>query len=338
MTTPASRSRLEPPAPATPPPRPLRVGLLDNPLSGRNRDGVDPLRRARSGEPGLRQRLVRTPADVAAALADFAADGVDLVVVNGGDGTVQAALTAVHRDGLFETPPLLALLPSGTTNMIAGDVGLRGGRAAALRRVLAWARDPARPFALVERAVLRTQAAPGAEPVFGMFFGTGAIAHGIRYYRNRIHPWGVRGELGAGLALARYLLALASGREIAAVPITASVDGGPAEPETRLLLLVTTLHRLVLGIRPFWGREPGALRLTAVAARPRRVLRALPAVLRGRPSRHGTPAHGYLSRNAREIRLWFDAEYTLDGEMRTADSRQGPVVLTDGGRACFVRC
>jgi len=54
--------------------------------------------------------------------------------------------------------------------------------------------------------------------------------------------------------------------------------------------------------------------------------------------RHGTPAHGYLSRNAREIHLRFDAEYTLDGEMRTADSRQGPVVLTDGGRACFVRC
>ena len=319
------------------PARALRVGLLDNPLSGRNRGG-DPLRRVRSGEPGLRQRQASTQADVTAALAEFAADGVELVVVSGGDGTVHAALTAVHRGGLFEPPPLLALLPSGSTNMIAGAVGLRGERAGALGRVLAWARDPARPFALVERAVLRLQGAPGAAPLFGMFFGTGAIAHGIRYCRSRIHPWGVRGELGAGLVLARYLLALVVGRGIAAGPVTSSVDGGPAEREARLVLLVTTLHRLVLGVRPFWGRGPGALRFTATAARPRHVLRALPVLLRGRPGRHGTVENGYLSRNAREIRLVFDGEYTLDGEMFTADSRQGPVVLAEGGRAWFVRC
>lgn len=329
---------LQRPASVAPSARPLRVGLLDNPLSGTNRNGAGPIHRAGDIESGLRRRVVRTPAEVAAALADFASDGVGLVVVNGGDGTVQAVLTAVLRDGRFDRPPLLAVLAAGTTSMIAGDVGLRGRPAAALARVLAWARDPARASAVVERPVLRVQAAHDAEPVFGMFFGTGAIYHAIHYCRARIHPWGARGPLGAGIALARYLLALVCGREIPVVPITSSIDGEPAGRGEHLLLFVTTLHRLVLGLRPFWGREPGALRFTAVAAGPRHVLRALPSLLRGRPSRHGTVEHGYVSRNAREVRLMLDGGCTLDGEMLTADSRRGPVVLADGGRAYFVRC
>jgi hypothetical protein len=173
-----------------------------------------------------------------------------------------------------------------------------------------------------------------------MFFGTAAIEQGIRFCRARVHTLGLRGELGAGLALAAVLLGLARGRPVVTpVPIATASDGGSPERRDHLALLVTTLERLVLGLRPFWGPGTGPLHYTAVADRPRRLLAALPRLLYGRPGGHATVDNGYVSRNVDELRLWLEgAGYTLDGELFTGEPGRGPIVLRDGGRATFVRC
>ena len=50
-----------------------------------------------------------------------------VLVINGGDGTVQAALTELYNGGHFgDQPPPVAVLPSGKTNLIALDLGARG--------------------------------------------------------------------------------------------------------------------------------------------------------------------------------------------------------------------
>ncbi len=321
--------------------RPLRVGCLNNPLSGGNRRRLGPVRRVLDAHAQVRRRDVETPADVVAALQDFARHGIDVIAINGGDGTVQAVLTAIVGDRIFESPPLLAVLAAGTTSMIAGDVGVRGRRAEGLRRLLDWARSPDASARLVERSVLRLEHSPGARPLFGMFFGTAGIEQGIRFCLDRVHTKGVRGELGAGLALAALLLGLARGRcaAVRPVPITAAVDGENPQRRDHLVFMITTLERLVVGLRPFWGQGPGALRYTAVLGRPHRLLAALPRLLRGRAGGQVTADNGYVSRNVDEARLWLDgAGYTLDGEMFTGEPGRGPIVLREGGRATFVRC
>jgi hypothetical protein len=319
------------------PRRPLRVGLLENPRSGRNRRGAG-LSATCGSAADLLRAAGSTQAEISRALSSFAKEGVECLVVSGGDGTVQAVLTALHRDRAFSPPPLLALVPGGTANMIAGDVGLRGRPTAALRRLLAWARDPERPTAMVERPVLRVEPAPGAEPMFGMCFGAGALYHGTRYCVGRLHPVGVRGSFAAALTVVRYVVAVLAGRGVPSVEVTRTVDDRPAERGELLLLLATTLDRLLLGVWPFWGTGAGALRFTAVAAQPRHLLRALPSLLRGRPGRYGTVDSGYVSENAGEVCLTFDGGCTLDGELLTADSRRGPVRLSVGPRASFVCC
>jgi hypothetical protein len=317
--------------------RPLRVGLLENPRSGRNRRG-GALSATCGAAADLLQAAGSTQAEISRALSSFAKEGVECLVVSGGDGTVQAVLTSLHRDRAFSTFPLLALLPAGTANMIARDVGLRGRPTAALHRLLAWARDPERPAAVVERAVLRVQPAPDVEPMFGMFFGAGAIYHGTRYCVGRLHPLGVRGTFAAALTVVRYVLALLASRGVPSVPVTSTVDDRPAEGRDLLLVLATTLDRLLLGLRPFWGVGEGGLRFTAVAAQPHHLLRALPSLLRGRPGRYGTAESGYVSRNAGEVRLAFDGGCTLDGELLMVESRRGPVRISVGSRASFVCC
>jgi diacylglycerol kinase (ATP) len=76
-----------------------------------------------------------------------------------------------------------------------------------------------------------------------------------------------------------------------------------------------------------------------VLDRPRRLLAALPRVLRGRAGGQATVDNGYLSRNVDEVQVWLDgAGYTLDGQMFTGNPGRGPIVLRDGGRVTFVRC
>jgi hypothetical protein len=319
--------------------RPLRVGLLNTPRSGGNRRPSGALRRVLDAHGEVRRHDVETPTDVAAALHDLARHRIDVVTINGGDGTVQAALTTILGEAVFESPPLLAVLTAGTTSMIAGDVGVRGRRAEGLRRLLDWARAPDSRAGLVERSVLRLEQSPGARPLFGTFFGAAGIEQGIRFGLDRIHTKGVRGELGAGLALAALLVGLIRGRTdaVTPVPMTVAVDGEPPRRHDHLVLMVTTLERLVLGLRPFWGQGPGPLRSTAVFARPHRLLAALPRILRGRAGGPLTADNGYVSRNAQEMQIWLDGRYALDGEMFTGEPHRGPIVLRAGGRVRFVR-
>src|SRR3546814_7056695 len=61
----------------------------------------------------------------------------DLIVVIGGDGTLQGLLTALLRQPDGAVPDLL-VIPAGTTNMSAADLGARHKPEPALRALAAW--------------------------------------------------------------------------------------------------------------------------------------------------------------------------------------------------------
>ena len=321
------------------PDEPLRPGVLNNPLSGANRKGLGDVRKVLLTYPQISHCDVETPGDVASALADFASREINLVVINGGDGTIQAALTVMHHRSPFERLPLLAVLRAGTTSMTARDVGLKGSRAAGLRRLLQWVCDGHGKPVLLQRPVLRVQVAPEADPVFGMFLGTASIYQGIQFCNNRLNRPGFRGEWAPGLTIALFLLAVAFRGDtyVAPVPITVAVDENPPEARNCFLLMVSALDRLFLGLRPYWGKENGPLHYTAVDSRPQHLVRALPALLRGRTNRYGTVENGYISCNVQRVQLTLNAGFTVDGELFEAKAQVGPVVVQNGGTVSFLR-
>lgn len=318
-----------------------RIGMLNNPLSGGNRKGLHKIcKTAASMLPEVLQREVQTPADVAASLAEFARREVNIIIVNGGDGTVQAALTTIFNKKIFEIPPVLAVLPSaGTTSMIAGDVGLKGFRLGALQRLCHWSRASNSTEYIIQRPVLRVQVPSEKEPVYGMFFGTAGIYQASLFCNQKIHARGVRGEKAAGAALVRFLLAvlLKDHKVISSVPIATRLNQEPAEQQKYLLLFVTSLQRLFLGLRPYWGSEPKPLHYTAITDRPRNFLPAVPSLMRGRPGRLVRPANGYISRNIDQIQLTLSSGFNLDGELYCTDSAAGPVTVSHGGQASFLK-
>lgn len=315
----------------------MRILALSNPTSGKASPGLIGLMdRTAAAQPRLRHSLVRNPAEVASALGEQQDDPPELLIVNAGDGTVAAACACLLRDRILTPAPVVAILPSGTTNMTAGDVGLRGRRAGALRRALDWASRPRRS-AILQRSLLRVDDPGTPGPNYGVFFGAAGILQGISYCRRYVHRLGVRGELGPGLALARLLWGYLRGdrRHLHPEAIQIEFDGAAATQLQVMLLMVTTLQRLLLGLDPFWGSGAGSLRYTAIEQGSRHMGRVLPAMLRGRDHPALQAANGFHSRCTPGLKLWLPGGYTLDGELFAGGPE--PIRLSDGGSLGFLR-
>ena len=315
-----------------------RIGVIINPLSGGNRNGLEHIRRLICDHPHVVHCDVQTPDDVLEALKDFARQEVDLLAVNGGDGTIQAVLTALFHHQPFEMQPLLAVLQSGTSSMTARDVGFTGCRIKSLKKLFTWAAAGDGNPQVIQRPVLQVTS-PGHQTRYGMFFGACAIYRGIEYFHRNVNARGLRGEIGPGLTILRFLLSAVRrySEFIPPVPVAVSVDNSPPQQFDSLVVLVSTLERLLLGFYPYWGDESGPLHYTAVRAQPRRLMRALPSLLRGQMGTHGTAENGFFSHNAHEIKLNLNSGFTLDGQLYIPEACPEPTVVRYGGTASFLR-
>jgi diacylglycerol kinase (ATP) len=316
----------------------MRIGVLQNPRSGANLKPAASLRRLLDAHPQILCREVLDPASVAAALRAMADRGIDTVAISGGDGTVNAVLNTVFGRSPFARLPLLAVLRGGTANMTARDIGMPGRQDRALRALLDCAARGGDGLTVVERPVMRIDPGAGREPIHGMFFGAAAITQGIEYCKREVHALGLRGEIGPAVTMLRFIVAMARGERaiVAPVPITVAVDAEAPASFACEIVHVTTLEQLVLGLRPFWGRESAPLHYASVRAAPRHWIKALPGLLRGRPNRYVTPANGYESRNAHRLLLGLDSHFFVDGEI-FSPTAGSPLAITAGGSAGFVK-
>lgn len=291
---------------------PATVGVISNPASRHNaRGGLAAIETILAAQPAIPHCLASTPAQIDAALGQLATAGATCVVLNGGDGTVQAALTALSLRSPFASPPTLLVLAGGTTNMSAYDLGSHGRPARLLRALLAGALTGTRRRALYVRE-------PDGTCRCGFFLTAGGLAQAVRdcrAFRETSTLPGMRSALGTGLWIVARLAQLLLGRSpFTALPIDYRVDNEPARHREALLLLATTHQRLALGLTPWWGTGRGPIK-TALISRPaRRFTLALPGLLRGRPPAWANTAAGYESQTATTLHLTPTGGYALDGE------------------------
>lgn len=302
------------------------VGLISNPGSGHNRDQFERIRARIDTQPGIHHRITHSPADIAPALAELAALDIGVLAINGGDGTVSAVLGELLESKLFVRPPLIALLPGGTANMNAGDVGIRGSLRRAVNRLCQWCENGRETTGQLERrALMRVVTDDSEQPRYCMFLGGGAVIHGTEYAHREIHSRGLRDDFSLILGTVRTVWGVlrddpAFNRHVA---ITLTLDDGEPTQYDTLILAVSTLQRLSFGMRPFWSRQPGAIRLTLMEQGCTRFARTFFSIIRGKPNRNAVPQSGYRSHNADALHLAMTGKINLDGELiEIAESAQ----------------
>ena len=250
-------------------------------------------------------------------LAELAAREVDVLVVNGGDGTLQRVLTEIHRHRVFARAPMIAPLRSGRTNMNALDIGSRRNPVKALVTLMAAAADGSLARRIVERPVMRIDLGDDAGPQYGMFCGFGTVHRAIEL-THRVFPKGrAQGVFGAGIVTGLLMTraALGSARDVLTPDaIDIRLEGEPVHEREFKLVIATTLDRFFLGMRPFWGTEPAPIRFTALSRDAMRFATSVD-VIRGRRPRAADRNGFCVSRNVHSSELRLDCGVTIDGEM-----------------------
>jgi hypothetical protein len=273
------------------------------------------------------------------ALSRLLEKGIDVLVVNGGDGTLQHALTELLRNESSPTLPAVAPLRGGRTNMNALVIGSHRNPVTALSLLLTAVRNNALTARLVAQPVLRVDLGAQEFPQYGMCFGVGLL-HRVIAWKHHILPrrrfQGLPGSTAfLGAMLARAVLGSANGL-FAPDRIGLMLDTQPQTPRDYLLVLATSLDHLFLKLQPFWGREAAPIRFTAITPGARRTPRGVIRVLRGQPPFSDAEQAGYLSRNVSRIDLHLDCGLLLDGELFAPEPGR-TVRITADQRLRFVR-
>ena len=239
---------------------------------------------------------------------------------------------------VFEKVPLLALIPTGSTNMTGGDAGVVDIRERGWQVLTEWAQSPSAFNQRVTYQPVLKIKPNDHDPAFcGMFLGAGAVYHAVQHTQRNLHSMGLRGDVGPGVALMRFAKAIASRdrRYFGPVNIRLRDAAGNHVEGENILLLASTLNKLLLNLSPFWGEEEAPVQWTTVAEGARGFLRRMPAVCRGQ-GRGLHPKHGYHSHNSERVEVHFDGGYIVDGEFFEARSADGPVVISSAGEAAFL--
>ncbi|MEL0003454.1 MAG: diacylglycerol kinase family protein [Rhodospirillales bacterium] len=317
----------------------VKFGALVNPTSRRN------LRRPQDiSNLVAKGAIIETPAsleEVPAAINRLTAAKLDVLAISGGDGTVLRALTHILANGTSENQPALCLTPDGTTNMTAADVGMPSG-INTLSRAYELAKSG--KGRLITRQTIRlegvTDRMGSTAPQIGMFFGAIGICRAIAFCRTHLHRRGIVGGAASWLTLTPLLLKniLSSNEDgvLAGSAMTLNtVDKngiGHVLDGSYSILMASTLERLALGARPFWGEGSG-LPMTAVKAPPPKLLANIGPLLFGRAKRPKEPGYTSLKNDFYEI--FYTGQVTLDGELYDAEAAQ-PIRLSAGGEVRFL--
>lgn len=295
-----------------------RLGLIRNPRSQRNKRGGRDAREQAAALLGFYFAEPATPQELQETLSDFARDGVDTLCVDGGDGTVRDVLTALPA-AFGDRPPRMAILAAGKTNLIAADVGTSGYGLPGLSRLMQSAGQGRLGGTINRRPVLTVEWLDGSHaPVRGMFMGAAAFTRGTELANARIHRAGFTQGAAVALAIAGVLGGALIGRDphgwMKGEALGLQVDGMPAVTGNRFLFLSTTLHRLILGLWPFWDHGEAPLRYLDIGAQPPALLRALPRIAAGRPAPWMQESGLYRSGGAETLDLTLSGPFIMDGE------------------------
>ncbi len=291
--------------------RPL-IGLIRNGRSHRNE--------GRPGQDALPENVVlalpERRGELAGVLADFAAQRVDYIAIDGGDGTVRDVLTC--GAGVFgDSWPMLIVLPGGKTNALALDLGVPTDWSLddALRAVERGGIARRQPLVIAQRDDERAQ-------VRGFVMGAGVFNQVIAL-GQRSHDLGAFNHAVVAIttvwSVVQAMLGRAGNKWRQGTPMHIRRSDGEVLPHRgglpqneRYMLFASSLKTFPAGLDPFRGVDE-ALQVAVFDNPARRLLLSLPAIMRGRCSAriHDRGLHVF---GESAIELDIGDAFILDGE------------------------
>ena len=266
--------------------------------------------------------------ELARAAAAMRADGVERVVLCGGDGTYMAGITALAATGLDRLPEV-CLAPGGTVATVAKNLGTRLGLLETVRR----ATTASSRLAVIEHPTLRVSETGGVTRI-GFIFGTGLVARFFqRYYQAGAGGHAAAAKIVARVFVGSFVSDAYSRSVLDPLPCKLSVDGRVLRPDAYSLVVSSVVRDLGLHM---WvthraAEDPDRPHLVAAPLSARDLGPQAPRVLLGRRLR----GEGCFDDLVAQFSVQFPdggGPYVLDGELLLAET----ISVTAGPKVRFV--
>lgn len=171
-----------------------RVLIVRNPAAGRRRRSYLGLIIAELSRLGCSVRVIETgaPGDARAIAATASLEFCDVIAIAGGDGTINEVV-----NGLGPASPTIAVIPMGTANVLAREIGLRRDPLQVAATIASGLPRPVHAaclgdhrFLLMAGAGFDAAVVRAVGPAFKRRFGKGAyvIQTVLELFRNRYPP------------------------------------------------------------------------------------------------------------------------------------------------------
>jgi diacylglycerol kinase family enzyme len=288
------------------------IGVITNPKSRANKKNPRRMRELGHmlGSEGAAE-ATRSLDELYRAAEEFKAANIDILGINGGDGTIHVTLTAflkVYGDAPF---PKVAILRGGTLNTIAKGIGIVGAPSDILYEIIDRARR-GEEIPVQERHIMKV----GAD--YGFIFGNGLIANFLQAYygTGNPSPW-----TGAKLLARTVASAVVRGKLVKSLfrrfTGEVMVDGETWARQDYTTVTGSTVPEIGLGFKPFYrcDEKPGHFAFLGMHCPAVSLAAELPRIFMGRAMRRDKA----ISVVARDCHIRGDEPfgYTIDGDIYT---------------------
>lgn len=305
------------------------IGIITNPHSRRNRRYPERMRRLgyMLGQHDTYE-LTNRIEDVEDVARKFMENEIDILALNGGDGTNHVTLSTFINVYGDHPLPKVALLRGGTMNTVSNAVGIRGTPPKLLANLVEKYYTN-QPFETTCRDILRVSDETGSR--YGFIFGNGIVANFLEEYYATGNPT----PMTAAVLLGKGIAGVTVGNDFLDRlfrPFVASVelDDETWAERDYVSVLASTVDQIGLGFRPFirCQERDHAFHLLGVTANPMGLVSALPKIRLGLTVEEEKIASAVSGRAI--FRSSEPFGYTIDGDMHVAEN--GEVHLETGPR------
>ncbi len=272
-------------------------------------------------------RTTKNKLEIAGVMDEFRGEGVKLLLISGGDGTICSVMsTYLKLFGEDELPVILPLM-SGTINMIGSDAGLRESQFAICRKLNDILRRGA-PVSVIERGLIRLQDSKIDEPYYGFSWIDGFLYRFlIDYYKQ-----GAGIQVASIMTIKTILTLLSNGDRgpFENVDSTVYADGGKLPHDGHVLIIASSLKKFIFGFDIFAEESVLGTSFNLVYARENYIKEQRHTLPLGLYRSLKSDKNGdFVNRAVRSVRVERNSGYIIDGEIFTGE---GPTdVLLEAG-------